>query len=159
MLYSGACEHAIRALTYLAQQNAAAFVRLRDVASAEDIPYPFLAKIFQQLVRAGLLRSARGRKGGYALAEPASHIALYDIKEAIDGTEDLEECASGLDRCSDEMPCPLHDTFKPLRERIKAYLKATSLEDMARAVTRKRASLRARAVKLAARPRLETTRG
>ncbi len=46
-----------------------------------------------------------------------------------------------MDRCSDEMPCPLHDTFKPIRERIRLYLRATTLQEMALAVRRKRALL------------------
>lgn len=143
MIFSGASEYALRALTHLAHRRDREFVPLNEIAEAEDIPYPFLAKIAQRLVRTGLLESAKGRTGGFALARPATEITLYDIKEAIDGTDDLERCASGLARCSDEMPCPLHDTFKPIRERIKAYLRATTLQKMALAVQRKRALLEA----------------
>ncbi|MBI4539949.1 MAG: Rrf2 family transcriptional regulator [Gemmatimonadetes bacterium] len=141
MLYSTACEYGIRALTHLAERKPRDYLRLREVARAEGIPYPFLAKIFQELVSAGLLRSARGRTGGYTLAHPAGEITLYDIKAAIDGVAELEQCAVGLGRCSDEMPCPQHDSFKPIREQIKRYLQRTTLADMARALARKRALL------------------
>lgn len=143
MLYSNACEYAVRALTHLAGAPAGELVPLQDLAQAEDIPAPFLGKILQAVVRAGLLRSAKGPRGGYALARPAKMITLLDVKRIIDGTADLEGCAVGLARCSDEMPCPQHQTWKPLREAIKRYLATTTLADMATALAKKRALIRA----------------
>jgi len=138
MIYSTACEYAIRALIYLVEQQPDRFVLLREIAQAEGIPYAFLGKIFQNLVRAGFLRSAKGLHGGYALVRPAEGITLYNIKEVIDGTADLERCVTGLDRCSDEMICPLHETWKPLRREIKHFLQTTSLADIAKAMRKKR---------------------
>ncbi len=141
MLYSKASEYAIRALTHLAGRSPSQFTLLRGIADAEEIPYAFLSKIFHDLVRAGLLRSAKGRHGGYALARSAATISLYEIKDAVEGTADLERCAVGLDRCSDGMPCPQHEIWKPLRQEIKRYLQKTTLSDMERAVREKRALL------------------
>ena len=138
MLYSSACEYAIRALIYLVKQKPDQFILLREIAKSEGIPYPFLGKIFQNLVRAGFLRSAKGLHGGYALVRPPDGITLYNIKEVIDGTADLERCITGLDRCSDEMSCPLHETWKPLRQEIKHFLQNTSMADIAQAVQKKR---------------------
>lgn len=141
MIYSSGCEYAIRALTHLARREPGALVLLRDIAAAESIPPAFLSKVFQDLVRTGLLRSAKGPGGGYTLRRAAAKITLYEIKEALDGTDDLERCAVGLGRCSDEMPCPQHERWKPLRERIRAYLVRTTLADMAEGVAEKRALL------------------
>lgn len=136
MIYSKACEYGIRALTNLARQpNQLAVVR--DVSDAEGIPHYFLGKILQTMAKEGLVMSTKGPGGGFKLARPADEITLYDIKAAIDGVDDLVECAVGLAQCNDEMPCPLHDTFKPLRERIKSYLQETTLATMAEAVDRK----------------------
>jgi DNA-binding IscR family transcriptional regulator len=52
------------------------------------------------------------------------------------------ECAVGLERCSDDSPCPLHDTWKDLRTQFMNYLEATTLSDMAAAVTRKKQARR-----------------
>lgn len=114
-----------------------------EIAEAEGMPRPFASKILLELVRAGLLRSTRGPGGGYGLARPAAEINLLQIKEIFDGTRDLDECAVGLARCSDEAPCPLHDFFQPLRRSIRAYLEGTTLEDMAGALERKRVLLAA----------------
>ena len=75
--------------------------------------------------------SVRGRGGGYRLARDAGRIRLIDVREAIDGTEDLEACAVGLDPCSDDTPCPLHEDFKRVRETIRDYLLATTLDEIA----------------------------
>jgi Rrf2 family transcriptional regulator, iron-sulfur cluster assembly transcription factor len=141
MLYSSACGYSIRALTFLAQQPTGVLCQLRDIAVAENIPAAFLGKILQDLVHARLLRSSKGPGGGYALARRATAISLLDIKAAIDGTADLEGCASGFGRCSDEMPCPQHERFKPLRLAMMRYLAETSVADMAVALAEKRASL------------------
>jgi Rrf2 family transcriptional regulator, iron-sulfur cluster assembly transcription factor len=141
MIHSTACEYAIRAMTYLAAFEPGQRVLARDVSSHEKIPGPFLGKIFQTLVRAGLLTSNKGPGGGFALARRPSEIALFDIYQAVDGTTYLDACAVGLARCSDETPCPLHDRWKPIRERIRTYLQSTSLADMAEATEKKLASL------------------
>lgn len=141
MIYSSACEYAVRAATHLALREDEDWVRLRDVSEGEDIPAPFLSSILQRLVTAGLLRSARGPTGGYSLSRPAQEITLHDIKAAIDGVAELDECGVGLGKCSDDQPCPLHETWKPIRAQIKDYLRRTTLRDMARALTAKRATL------------------
>lgn len=139
MIYSSACEYGIRAATYLAtRHDEDALVKLKDISESEDIPAPFLSSILQRLVVAGLLRSARGPTGGYALAAPPEEVTLLDVKAALDGTAELEECAVGLGACSDETPCPLHDSWKPIREEIRRYLEETNLAQMAGAIESKR---------------------
>jgi Rrf2 family transcriptional regulator, iron-sulfur cluster assembly transcription factor len=141
MIHSSACEYAIRAMTYVAGFEPGTRLLARDISAHEKIPGPFLGKIFQTLVRAGLLKSSKGPGGGFALARDPGTITLYDIYRAIDGTTYLEACAVGLARCSDEVPCPLHERWKPIRERIRHYLEVTTLSDMASASRKKRASM------------------
>lgn len=146
MLYSTACEYAILALTHLAGRPPGRMTLLAEISGAENLPGPFLGKLLRDLGRAGLVKSARGPRGGYALAYPAHRISLLEIKRAIEGTADLDRCAAGLDVCSDDTPCPLHDTFEPLRRAIRTYLEDTTLEDLSRALARKRVLLAERAV-------------
>ena len=144
MIHSSACEYAIRAMTYVANFEPGTRLLARDISAHEHIPGPFLGKIFQTLVRAGLLKSSKGPGGGFALARKPDEISLYDIYRAVDGDTYLDACAVGLARCSDEVPCPLHERWKPIRERIRNYLESTSLASMAEATRRKQASLRER---------------
>jgi Rrf2 family protein len=139
VFWSSGCQYAIRACTHLAGQPDA-LVALKDLTREEAIPAPFVGKILQSLVRAGILRSVKGPRGGYGLARRPGDISLFTVMAAVDGARHLEACALGLDRCSDEVTCPLHDAFKPLRQAIRRYLESTTLADAAVALTRKRAS-------------------
>ncbi len=141
MLYSKTCEHAIRALAYLASRPSGDLCLVDEIAEAEDMPRPFTSKILRDLVRAGLLTSSRGPGGGYALAREPADVSLLEIQQIIDGIGNLDRCAVGLAACNDYAPCPLHDEFKPLRQSIRAYLEDTTLAEMAGALKRKRALL------------------
>jgi Rrf2 family transcriptional regulator, iron-sulfur cluster assembly transcription factor len=134
MLYSSSCAYAVRALSRLASSGGEDLVKLHDLAHEEEIPYPFLAKIFNDLVSAGLVRSARGPRGGYALTREPREISLHDIRAAIDGIDDLERCVLGLKECPGEQTCAMHDSWKPLRGEIERYLLQTTLADAARAL-------------------------
>ncbi len=143
MLWSSACEYAIRATTYLAERPDT-LVQLRDIAVAERLPAPFVSKILQGLVRAGLLRSVKGPGGGYGLARPASAITFLDVRAAIDGTHDLHACPAGLGTCSSSVPCPLHESYEPVRRAINDYLAHTTIEQASTALARTRRRLAAR---------------
>ncbi len=140
MIYSSACEYAIRSVTYLALHPLDVRITARQISQAEKIPSHYLSAVLQRLVAAGLLDSTRGPAGGYILTRPPQTITLHQIKEAVDGVKALDTCAVGLGRCSDDTPCPLHDSWKPIREEIRSYLNETTLEDMAVAVSSKRST-------------------
>ncbi len=126
---------------HLAKQPPGQLTMLSEIATAQDLPPAFLGKILKELVRAGILKSARGPTGGYGLKYPAEEISLLRIKEILDGVADLDRCAVGLDPCSDDTPCPLHDTFKPIRKAIRDYLSETTIADVSRAFWEKQARL------------------
>mgnify|MGYP000909109397 CR=1 FL=1 len=139
MIYSRSAEYAIRALAHLARRNggrgaAPACVMAKTIAEEEGIPAQFLAKLLQQMARAGFLKSTKGPTGGFALAEPAREIALVRIIETVDGLEDQKRCPFSGGLCSDADPCGMHDKWKPLRQRIMDYLEKTSIEDLARSL-------------------------
>lgn len=139
MIFSSATEYAIRALSELAGRNINGTVLLDDLLRGTNLPRDFIAKIFQKLVRAGILRSAKGRGGGFALTRPQHEIRLIEIIEAMEGPQRLDTCVIGLDRCNDQMPCAQHDLFKPIRQRLKDYLTTTTLADLAASLRSKQA--------------------
>jgi len=108
MIYTDSGKYAIRALVYLAGRSDEELpVSAAEVAESEDIPPYYLAKVMQDLARAGLLRSVRGRGGGFALKRPADKIGVLDILGSVENVRRLTtECVLGLDQCNDEVPCP-----------------------------------------------------
>ncbi len=138
MIYSRPCEYALRALTYITVNSDSELIRTQEIAEAEGLPAPFLAKLLQQLARSGILVSVKGPKGGFGLARPPKEISLLEVVTAIDGEDGFMRCAIGLAECTDTAPCPLHDTWKPLRDQILDYMAGRSLANLAEAITRKK---------------------
>jgi Rrf2 family transcriptional regulator, iron-sulfur cluster assembly transcription factor len=155
MIFSSATEYGIRGLSELACRGDRALVMLDELVAGTDLPRDFLAKIFQKLVHGGLLRSAKGRGGGFSLARAAHEISLLHIVEAIDGAEVLDHCVVGLEKCNDQMPCAQHDLYKPIRQRLKDYMATTTLADLAASLKTKQAWRQTRAAPAArgSRPR------
>ena len=141
IIYSNACAYAIRAMTRLAMVRPDGYVLLDELCEGTDLPRHFVAKIFQDLVRKGLLLSAKGRGGGFALARKPTKISLYDIVAVIDGVENLDRCVVGMSKCDDKQPCPHHEQWKPIREQLKSFLTDTTIDRMANAMTDKLAQL------------------
>jgi Rrf2 family protein len=139
MIFTSATEYAIRGLSELAARKVEGPIMLDDLVAGTGLPRDFVAKIFQKLVRAGILRSAKGRGGGFALARPQHEITVMDIVEAVEGPQTLDRCVVGLERCNDSMPCSQHDLYKPIRQRLKDYLRTTTLADMAASLRTKQA--------------------
>lgn len=148
MIFSNPSEYAIRALSELVlmSQDAppggsrrAGFVMLDKLTEQANLPREFLAKIFRQLVEGGILTSAKGPGGGFSLAKPAHEVSLLNVIEIIDGGHQIDGCVVGLARCNDHMPCPQHDLFKPIRQRLRAYLSTTTLADTAASLKEKKA--------------------
>jgi Rrf2 family transcriptional regulator, iron-sulfur cluster assembly transcription factor len=131
MIFTNATEYAIRGLGELAGRSTGGNMLLDQLVAGTDLPRDFMAKIFQKLVRGGILISAKGRGGGFALARPAHQISLMQVVEAMEGPQLLDRCVVGLERCNDQMPCPQHDLYKPIRQRLKDYLNTTSVADLA----------------------------
>lgn len=132
-MISRASEYAIRALTYLAQQEqSSGYYLARDMADRLGVPAPFLAKILQPLVTRGLIKSQRGRSGGFRLADSKrpSDISLYDIVDAEEHLGKIRECLLGQSECSDERACPLHHYWKRTSDEYLALLASTTLRDL-----------------------------
>ncbi len=138
MIYSVGCEYGVRALTKLAGDvPAGRFCLLRDILEGTDLPQHFVGKIFQTLVRAEILVSAKGRGGGFALKRPPTEITLRQIVEAIDGQHRINRCILGFSECNDDQPCAQHDHWKEIRRQIEQVLDTTTLADLSATVERK----------------------
>src|SRR3954465_1270536 len=78
--------YAVRALIELARAGNRAPVPIAELARRRDIPVQFLEQLFAVLRRAGVLRSQRGVKGGYAFARDPATVTVLEVVELLDGT-------------------------------------------------------------------------
>ncbi|UCH10187.1 MAG: Rrf2 family transcriptional regulator [Fidelibacterota bacterium] len=142
MLYSKAAEYAIQAMIYLAEHEGNSLSMVATIAKQYQIPQQYLAKIIQTLTKHGLVESYRGRGGGLKLAKPANDITLLQIVHAIDGPPpEQEQCVIGLDVCSDEAECPLHNEWTHIKSLIRDTLEHQSLAKLAEGMRTKRQEL------------------
>jgi Rrf2 family protein len=121
--------YAIQALSCL-DKHGKRLVLVKEIAKRTGVPQPYLAKVLNSLVSAGLVVSKRGCHGGVALARPAEEISLLDVAYAIEGEEVLPECVLGLRVCSFPDLCPTHDFWIVEREKIRAELDSITMAEV-----------------------------
>lgn len=131
MQISRAGEYGVLGLLHLAQQPAGQPVMIDAVSRDGDIPKSFLAKIFQDLAKAGLLRSQRGAGGGFVLARPADRISILEVIEAIDGKIALQRCLGDLPDCDKREGCALCGLFEEAQDRLKEVFGQMTLAELA----------------------------
>jgi Rrf2 family protein len=131
MRMSAKAEYAVRAMVELATVDVGVLVKTDDLAAAQGIPPQFLVDILSDLRTDRLVRSRRGRDGGYELARPAADISVADVLRSIDGP-----LASVHDTGLGDLPysgatVALTDVWRALRASMRSVLEETSLADVA----------------------------
>jgi Rrf2 family protein len=131
-MFSKACEYAIRAAIYIAEQSLSdRKVSLREIAKAIDSPEAYTSKILQQLSRNNIIHSEKGPTGGFSMAkQELDKVKLITIVSAIDGDNIYRGCGLGLVRCNEKMPCPVHNQFKAIRDELKNMLETTTVASL-----------------------------
>ncbi len=85
MKISRSTGYALLAVGYIAQHQEQSIILSQNIAKEYNIPLEYLLKILQQMVRANVLRSKRGPRGGFSLAKSPKKITMLQIIEAVDG--------------------------------------------------------------------------
>jgi Rrf2 family protein len=125
MFFSRAQEVALAALPLLDPRGPAGKGRgVKDLAAGSGVPGPFLAKVLGRLVDRGLLRSRRGRAGGFVLGRPAAEISLADVVLALGRKGDLDAAFPAPPGASARL-------LAAVRRDFLAVLRGTSLADLA----------------------------
>lgn len=136
-MLSQAVGYAATALGYIAAAGGRP-VLVKDVAQACDIPGPYLAKIVNNLARAGVVNTQRGIGGGITLAQAAAEVSLHDVCVALNDPVVEPRCMLGTTKCSDERACPAHRFWTANRAEQTAFLKRTTIADIAAFETKRR---------------------
>ena len=100
MKISRSTGYGLLAVGYIAQHKDKKIILSNTVSEKYNIPLEYLLKIMQQLVRAGVLRSKRGPRGGFSLAKSPNKITMLEIVEAVEGPLPSELMMTEQDRKS-----------------------------------------------------------
>jgi len=124
----------LQALLVMARENSDELLLVSDIAEKENLPKKFLEAILLELNRNGLVRSRRGRGGGYALAKAPEAITFGQVVRIMDGPLAPLSCVSvnyyrRCDDCRDEQSCAIRKVMRRVRDAIAHELDGTTLAD------------------------------
>jgi Rrf2 family protein len=125
-------DYGIRSVLYLARQPFKKISFVNEISEEYKIPRSFLAKILQKLVKAKIVRSYRGVKGGFSLAKQARDISVLNVLEAIEGKLALNLCLPDKKLCNFSRHCPVSAVWATAQAKVVEVLSKSNFEDMAR---------------------------
>jgi len=94
------------------------------------IPKKYLQRLLTTLSKRNLVRSVRGRGGGYLLSSSPKSIVLADVVEAVQGLDREPQCFFGFSACALDEPCPMHDRWSRHQRAVLRTLSRTRLADI-----------------------------
>ena len=126
-------EYGVICALHLARREPDGPVTGREIAERERLPVDYVEQILLRLRRAGIVRSTRGARGGYALARSAERISIRDVIEASESTTFDLHCVTHPveeERCSAAHACSIRPVWILLQQRIDAVLEGVRLSDL-----------------------------
>jgi Rrf2 family protein len=128
---SAKSDYAIRAMAELAVASEQGAVKAEQISIAQDIPLNFLLGILRELRNSHLVRSQRGRDGGYVLSRPAAQIALADVIRAVDGPLANVRDLSLTDLSYPGAAASLREVWMAVRGSLREVLENVTVADLA----------------------------
>ncbi len=122
MFFSRTTKYAIRSLVYITVKGKT--VSLQELSRELEIPFDYLKKVLIKLQKAGILRSIRGKAGGYYLAKTPNTITVADIVNVFESVG-FEECAFSY--CEEK--CMAYKGMMLLEKKLMEALNSITLSD------------------------------
>lgn len=142
MQVSRRVDYALRAMIHLAsEEHAGRICTIAEIAQRERIPRQFLEKIFQQMIRQGLVRSRRGAHGGYELGRSADEMTFRDVIEAIEGPIALNVCVGEHPDCFLLGACGMNRVWAEGQRRVIDLFEKTTIASVRHPTGGQRASV------------------
>lgn len=126
-------EYGVICALHLARRAGEGPVTGRDIAAGERLPVDYVEQILLRLRRAGIVRSTRGARGGYALAKRPDEVSVRDVIAASElQTFDLHCVTHPVEeaRCSASHACSIRPVWVLLQQKIDAVLDGVRLSDL-----------------------------
>lgn len=122
--------YGVRALVDIAVNSDGGPVLLKDIARRQDISAQYLEHLVAPMIRAGILRSIRGAKGGIALAKPPEEITLSRVIEVLEGSVAPVECVDSPGLCARSDACVTRDVWADIKQAIMGVLESLTIKDL-----------------------------
>jgi len=130
MQFTKAEGYGLHGVIFLAEQPEGKVTPLSEISEAQKVPEKFLAKIFQNLTKAGLIKSQRGVKGGFAIARPPDKITVREVLESIQGPYYFVKCLEDESVCDKAETCPIRKLIGLAQERVMDLFEEHTIADL-----------------------------
>jgi Rrf2 family protein len=135
MWLNSTAQNALRAVLHIAEHATDGPVRVDDVAASLRCPRNYLSKTLYALARAGVLRSARGRNGGFQLADPPDRLTLSRVVGPFEPAGQ-RRCLVGRADCGNAHPCLAHSRWSRVAAVVEDFFGQTTVADLLKQDTR-----------------------
>ena len=132
MMVSTKGRYALMVMLDLAGQDPEDYISLREVAERQHISMKYLESIVATLNKAGLVRSLRGKDGGYRLARRPKECSVGEILRLTEGSMASVSCVEPGGGCDKSGSCITYPMWRQLDRLIDGFLSQVSLEDLLR---------------------------
>ena len=122
MRLTRAGEYAVRCILYLSKKGEGVLVSRKEITDHATIPGHFLAKIAQDLARAGIIEIRQGAKGGFRLLMDPEEITLLQVVETMIGEIFLNDCVIRPESCEASPDCAVHNVWIAARDQLRNTL-------------------------------------
>ncbi len=145
-------EYGLRCLLQIAKQGEGGSLTIAEMSHREGISAPNVAKLMRILRRAGLVRSTRGKSGGYSLKHPPGEVPVGDVLGALGGRLfDATFCDrhTGVeDRCLNNTDCSIRPVLRFVQDAVDQVLGQLTLQSLLRPEREMAVAISPRAVPL-----------
>jgi len=131
MQLSTKARYAARALVELALKYGQEPVKLKDIASRQEISLKYLEQVMFPLRISGYVKTRKGSQGGYVLARPPEEINMYDVIQTVEGSLSPVDCVDNPELCHRVDKCVTRRVWVGLKEAIHNELSNTTLAELA----------------------------
>jgi Rrf2 family protein len=135
-MLSQKARYALHAVIVLAQHTGEEPMQIAQIADEARVPRKFLEQILVDLKKRGIVRSLRGRAGGYQIGKAPRDISFADVIRVIDGPLALAPCVSvtayhKCEDCVDEATCAIRKVLLAARDATAEVLETRNLAQAA----------------------------
>ena len=132
MRLTRAGEYAVRCVLYLSKKGTGVLVSRKEIANHAVIPGHFLAKIAQDLARAGMIEIRQGAKGGFRLLKDPKEITLLQVVETMIGEIFLNDCVIRPESCEVSPNCAVHNVWMAARDQLRNTLGSVTFAQLSK---------------------------